>query len=123
MKSKRHHPFLILAAGIISLLIISCREQGETDGGPCSYRINKLPATIIAIENRDSATAEILFETETNGKKDTLYYTRTFVGWATPDLIARYDLQVGNRFVYEEHQITKGTCNPHFYRLTLEKFK
>jgi hypothetical protein len=126
MKSQKQlFPFsrMLFAGAIISSFLFSCRDRGPVDGGPCAYQVNKLPATIIAIEKHDSISSEILFEVETAGKKDTLYYTRNFPGWATNDDIAKYDLKLGNRFVYEEHEITKGTCNPLYYRLTLVKFK
>jgi hypothetical protein len=113
---------LFIALGI-SIVLISCREHEPTEGGPCKYKITKSAATIIEIQRNDSASAEILFSVINQSGPDTIYYTRYFPGFATNADIEKYDLRIGNQFVYEEHEITEGTCSPYFYRLTLEKYK
>jgi hypothetical protein len=116
------HKFLFIS-GIISLQFFSCREQLPVDGGPCSYKTNKSPATIIAIVPHDSTCSEIYFSVEKEGKRDTISYSRYFTGWACKDVIEKYDLKMGNVFTFEEHEEIKGTCDPYYYSLTLEKYR
>ena len=81
------------------------------------------PATIIERQKHDSLYSEILFSVVKASGPDTIYYTRNFSGFASEADIKKYDLRVGNQFVYEEQEIVKGTCSPYFYKLKLEKFK
>lgn len=113
-----------IASAFISLLIsllISCHEI--ENGGPCTYKITKTPATVIEIQKHDSLYSEILFYVPNGEYSDTLYYTRNFPGFASQADIEKHDLKVGNQFTYEEHKIETGHCTPLMFRLKLEKFK
>jgi hypothetical protein len=131
MKFDRHHsknsmpPIsrFILFACLFSLAMISCKERDHVDGGPCSYKKKISPATIIAIEQIDSAHSEIRFAVIKSSGPDTVAYSHFFHEFATGQVIEKSDLHVGNALQFEEHEIVKGTCNPYFYRLKLEKYK
>lgn len=119
----KHSPMKIagLLFFFITCFLLSCHEV--PDGGPCTYKITKTPATVIAIQQQDSLYSEILFLVPNGEFSDTLYYTRNFSGFASKADIAKYDLKVGNDFTYEEHQIESGHCSPHYFVLKLEKFR
>jgi hypothetical protein len=106
---------------VFFLLILSCHEIDN--GGPCTYKITKTPATVIEIQKHDSLYSEILFFVPNGEFSDTLYYTRNFPGFASQADIEKYDLHVGNDFTYEEHKIETGTCTPHYFVLKLEKYE
>jgi hypothetical protein len=110
-----------LFALLLTLLLPACHDI-TPNGEPCTYKITKSPATVIAIQPHDSLYAEILFFVTVQGKADTLFYTRQFPGFASNADIEKYDLRIGKQFLFEEHEIEKGNCSPYFNWLKLEKF-
>ena len=119
MNIKIHH---LLPVAFVFFLFMSCNSNPTVVGGPCTYNISKLPATVIAIQQHDNLSSEILFTIQKDGKTDTLWYTREFPGWATADDVKKYDLKVGNQFVYECRTRTSGECTPEIDVLKLEKY-
>jgi hypothetical protein len=118
MKSKIH----ILLFSAFVFFITSCSSEKQ-NGIPCTYDISKSPATVIAVQQIDTRPVyEILFSVQKNGKTDTVRYTQEFPGYATDDDVKKYNLKVGNQFVYEHQVKIKGDCTPEIYTLKMEKY-
>ncbi|CAN5398513.1 hypothetical protein BH09BAC5_BH09BAC5_16810 [soil metagenome] len=113
----------VFGIGILSVILFSCKESELADGGPCSYSTLTSPATVIKVDRIDSVTTDIQFRVENENGFDTISYRTYFSRFATDADVKKYDLKVGNVFTYEIHEIKKGTCNPYYYTLRLEKYK
>lgn len=118
---KASHKLILIIT--FAFLLFSCKEREIPSGGPCEYKIHTSPATIVSIVQIDSVNSEIKFAVRKENERDTICYSTYFLQYATPEIIKKYDLQIGNVFCFEDHYIVKGTCIPNHYSLTLKKFE
>src|SRR5574337_817282 len=105
---------------LLLLLAFSCHNPIiHTDGGPCTYTTDTIPATVIAIQPHDSLHSEILFTVQkTPGKTDTLYYTKELGRpYATNEELENMGVEEGAQFIYLHESITDGTCTPEMFAL------
>lgn len=111
---------------VIIVVLLSCNNNGQTEGGPCTYDTKIYPATVIGIEKKDSLYADIIFRIN----DDTGNIYRDSVLWSIESnrliemiLIEKDSIAVGKKYQYRIDNIKTGTCNPNIERLKLEKFE
>lgn len=102
---------------LIAFVLFSCASSNN-NGGPCTYDIDTIPATIISIDTTKSQYPEIRITVKTmKGTFDTMYYNS---GSRQGDVLQNKDLRTGEYVIgtqFEcEHQVrTSGQCNPEIF--------
>ena len=121
-KKKPIIVFIVVAIAVVVFFFIQSKEVMR-DGGPCTYTTTIHPAKVIAIVPIDSSKSDVKFEVVMPGRKETLSYYAEQKHYLNKEEISKQDLSLGNEFCYEEHTITSGSCNPHFFVLKMERIK
>lgn len=87
-------------------------------GGPCTYKHDTIPATVIKIVKQYDDFYDVLLE----AGKDTLYYSSEFSGYLRQPEIKEKGLEMGAQFQYVISNITSGHCSPHLKSLKTAKY-
>lgn len=114
---------ILLLAGLTNC---GLSQKGKNvEGGPCSYAIEKFPATIILTGPSDETGNwyEIFFAISPYGETDTITYSGKFSHYLSAEEFKKNDYHVGQQMTYEHKTITSGSCSPDYYVLKMEEYK
>ncbi len=90
-------------------------------GGPCSYNKTIHAAEVIGIYPTGSNSSEIELLVKFHEVVDTLSYYIENGSYVSNFELQEKSIKIGDKLIYEEHQISTGSCNPEIYILKLEK--
>jgi len=115
---------------LLTLLILlsflgACNNRSEDtpDGGPCNYKKQVLPATLIALKDINEEEYEAVFTIEQGTSKDTLLYSSlNHQHYVYVREVPKDSLHIGSQYRYITETIISGSCNPHIEFLRLQPF-
>lgn len=118
---------VVISSLLVFFLLSGCRyctPKQIPDGGPCSYKTDIYPATVIDVYETDTNMFDVLMTINTpntNGN-DTIFYSSAYGRHMDSTEIKNLDVKIGSAFKYEIKQIESGSCSPYLETLIMEKF-
>lgn len=118
---------ITLSSFLILVLLSSCKfhKKEIPEGGPCSYKTDFYPATVIDIFKVDYNMFDLSMTINTPNTKgvDTIYYSYAYGRHMDSTEIKNLNVQIGTAFKYKIMQIETGSCSPYLEQLVIEKFE
>jgi len=116
---------LLLYSAII-IILISCNDDENMAGGPCTYDEKIFPATLVRLEKMDSVRYDALFIIEDSSsmeRKDSIRYSILTNGhYITSAEVISDSLAIGKKYQYITQTIKSGSCNPNIDMLVLKQY-
>lgn len=120
---------IVLAGSFLVAVILSSwfflkGPENNLIGGHCEYDTLMVPAKIIRMEKYPEEFTDLLLEIKLgNDRADTFYFSRQYPYKSlTKDQVRNAGLKEGDELVCTCYKISSGSCSPHIYIPSLEKF-